>query len=116
MINDAVTQQSETRSFSSNIDVTMQGDAGCNTASTGDTKPTAVSKKVADEFNIDEISHSVEAASGKEFENLLCIEIFSGPGRLTAAIRKQGMRAVAFDRSSSRTSGPVTARTGLNER
>ena len=108
MINDAVTQQSETRSFSSNIDVTMQGDAGCNTASTGDTKPTAVSKKVADEFNIDEISHSVEAASGKEFENLLCIEIFSGSGRLTAAIRKQGMRAVAFDRSSSRTSGPVT--------
>ena len=42
------------------------------------------------------------------FENLLCIEIFSGSGRLTASIRKLGLRAVAIDRGSSRTSGPVT--------
>ena len=42
------------------------------------------------------------------FDNLLCIEIFSGSGRLTATIRKLGLRAVAIDRSSSRTSGPVT--------
>ena len=76
MINDAVNQQSETRSFSSNNDVTMQGYSGCNTASTGDSKPTAVSKKVADEFNMDEISHSVETVSGREFENLLCIEMW----------------------------------------
>ena len=44
----------------------------------------------------------------KDFEQLICIEIFSGSGRLTAAIRKIGMRAVAIDRSSQRTSGPVT--------
>lgn len=44
----------------------------------------------------------------KDFEQLICIEIFSGSGRLTAAIRKLGMRAVAIDRSSQRTSGPVT--------
>ena len=42
------------------------------------------------------------------FENLLCIEIFSGSGRLTATIRRLGLRAVAIDHSSSRTSGPVT--------
>ena len=42
------------------------------------------------------------------FDNLLCIEIFSGSGKLTAAIRKLGLRAVAIDRSSSRTTGPVT--------
>ena len=36
------------------------------------------------------------------------LEIFSGSGRVTAAIRKLGMRAVAFDRTSNRTSGPVT--------
>ena len=41
------------------------------------------------------------------FENLLCIEIFSGSGKLTATIRKLGLRAVAVDRSSSRTTGPV---------
>ncbi len=39
---------------------------------------------------------------------LQCIEIFSGSGRLTQTIRKLGLRAVAVDRSSSRTSGPVT--------
>ena len=42
------------------------------------------------------------------FENLLRIEIFSGSGRLTASIRKLGLRAVAIDRGASRTSGPVT--------
>ena len=42
------------------------------------------------------------------FDNLLCIEIFSGSGKLTATIRKLGLRAVAIDRSSSRTTGPVT--------
>ncbi len=42
------------------------------------------------------------------FDNLLCIEIFSGSGRLTAAIRKMGLRAVAIDRSATRMSGPVT--------
>ena len=42
------------------------------------------------------------------FENLLCIEIFSGSGRLTATIRRLGLRAVAIDHSSTRTSGPVT--------
>ena len=42
------------------------------------------------------------------FDNLLCIEIFSGSGKLTATIRRLGLRAVAIDRSSSRTSGPVT--------
>ena len=49
---------------------------------------------------------------GKEektsFDNLLCIEIFSGSGRLTAAIRKMGLRAAAIDRSATRMSGPVT--------
>ena len=44
----------------------------------------------------------------QDFENLICIEIFSGSGRLTAAIRKLGMRAVAVDRSAQRTKGPVT--------
>ena len=44
----------------------------------------------------------------KDFENLICIEVFSGSGKLTAAIRKLGMRSVAIDRSSQRTSGPVT--------
>ena len=44
----------------------------------------------------------------RDFENLICIEIFSGSGRLTAAIRKIGIRAVAIDRSSQRTTGPVT--------
>ena len=44
----------------------------------------------------------------RDFENLICIEIFSGSGRLTAAIRKIGMRSVAIDRSSQRTSGPVS--------
>lgn len=44
----------------------------------------------------------------RAFENLICIEIFSGSGRLTAAIRKIGIRAVAIDRSSQRTTGPVT--------
>ena len=43
----------------------------------------------------------------KDFENLICIEVFSGSGKLTAAIRKIGMRSVAVDRSSQRTSGPV---------
>ena len=43
----------------------------------------------------------------KGFENLVCIEVFSGSGKLTAAIRKIGMRSVAVDRSSQRTSGPV---------
>ena len=42
------------------------------------------------------------------FENLLCIENFSGSGRLTATIRRLGLRAVAIDHSSTRTSGPVT--------
>ncbi len=42
------------------------------------------------------------------FDNLLCIEIFSGSGKLTATLRKLGLRAVAIDRSSSRTTGPVT--------
>ena len=46
--------------------------------------------------------------SGVGFENLLCIEIFSGSGRLTAEIRRLGIRAVAVDRGASRTSGPVT--------
>ena len=41
-------------------------------------------------------------------EHLICIEIFSGSGRLTAAIRKIGIRAVAVDTSANRTSGPVT--------
>ena len=44
----------------------------------------------------------------QDFENLICIEIFSGSGRLTALIRKLGMRAVAVDRSAQRTKGPVT--------
>ena len=44
----------------------------------------------------------------KDFENLICIEVFSGSGKLTSAIRKLGMRSVAIDRSSQRTSGPVT--------
>ena len=35
------------------------------------------------------------------FENLLCVEFFSGSGRLTATIRKLGLRAVAIDRGSS---------------
>ena len=58
MINGAVNQQSETRSFSSNKDVTMHGYAGCSIASTGDTGRAAVSKQVADEFNVDKVSHS----------------------------------------------------------
>ena len=60
-----------------------------------------------DACNIGEANSSVGVTGGKEFENLICIEIFSGSGRLTAAIRKLGMRAVAFDRTSDRTSGPV---------
>ena len=43
----------------------------------------------------------------KDFENLICI-VFSGSGKLTAAIRKIGVRSVAVDRSAQRTSGPVT--------
>ena len=42
------------------------------------------------------------------FENLLCIEIFSGSVKLTASLHKLGFRAVAVDRSSARTSGPIT--------
>ncbi len=49
-----------------------------------------------------------EMGSKTAFENLLCIEIFSGPGRLTATIRKLGLRAVAIDRGSPRTTWPVT--------
>ena len=50
----------------------------------------------------------VEHSNKTAFENLLCIEIFSGSGRLTATIRKLGVRSVAIDRSATRTSGPVT--------
>ena len=60
-------------------------------------------EQAADVVETDAIKHNHKTA----FENLLCIEIFSGSGRLTAAIRKMGMRAVAIDRSSERTSGPV---------
>ena len=60
-------------------------------------------EQAADVVETDAIKHNHKTA----FENLLCIEIFSGSGRLTAAIRKIGMRAVAIDRSSERTSGPV---------
>ena len=42
------------------------------------------------------------------FENLLCIEIFAGSGKLTASLHKIGFRAVAIDRSAARTSGPIT--------
>lgn len=46
--------------------------------------------------------------STTDYENLLVLEIFSGSGRLTAAVRKLGIRGVAIDRTSARTSGPVT--------
>ena len=60
-------------------------------------------EQAADVVETDAIKHNHKTA----FENLLCIEIFLGSGRLTAAIRKIGMRAVAIDRSADRTSGPV---------
>ena len=60
-------------------------------------------ERAADVVETDAIKHNHKTA----FENLLCIEFFSGSGRLTAAIRKIGMRAVAIDRSADRTSGPV---------
>ena len=60
-------------------------------------------EQAPDVVETDTIKHNHKTA----FENLLRIEIFSGSGRLTATIRKMGMRAVAIDRSSDRTSGPV---------
>ena len=60
-------------------------------------------EQAADVVEKDTIKYNHKTA----FENLLCIEFFSGSGRLTATIRKMGMRAVAIDRSSDRTSGPV---------
>ena len=97
-----------TTSFTSNNDDTRHCASGCSTASSDDMVHALHSTRTVDDRNIGKASSSVEATSGKEFENLICIEIFSGSGRLTAAIRKVGIRAVAFDRTSNRTCGPVT--------
>ena len=67
-------------------------------------KPEVFTEKASEHFANAEVEHSNKTA----FENLLCIEIFSGSGRLTATIRKLGVRSVAIDRSATRTSGPVT--------
>ena len=81
---------------------------GCNEATSPTKVISANSLQQIDEYNIGEVNSSVDSSMKTEFENLICIEIFSGSGKLTASIRKLGMRAVAVDRSSSRTSGPVT--------
>ena len=54
------------------------------------------------------VDDAFEQINRTAFENLLCVEVVSGSGRLTATIRKMGVRAVAMDRSTSRTSGPAT--------
>ena len=97
-----------TTSLTSNNHNTQHCSSGCNTASSDNIVNEAHATKVIYECNIGEASSSFGATCGKEFENLICIEIFSGSGRVTAAIRKLGIRAVAFDRTSNRTSGPVT--------
>ena len=67
-------------------------------------KPEVFEGRASEHFADAGVEHSNKTA----FENLLCIEIFSGSGRLTATIRKLGVRSVAIDRSATRTSGPVT--------
>ena len=80
----------------------------CNDAIVPAEVISADSQQQIDEYNIGKVNSSVDPSTKTEFENLICIEIFSGSGKLTASIRKVGMRAVAIDRSSDRTSGPVT--------
>ena len=80
----------------------------CNDATVPAEVISADGQQQIDEYNIGEVNSSVDSSTKTEFENLICIEIFSGSGKLTASIRKVGMRAVAVDRSSNRTSGPVT--------
>ena len=93
--------------YISNDDGSQQSEVHCATV-----------ESTMDKSNVDGITQGDSEVSrelkGKgirneqDFENLICIEIFSGSGRLTAAIRKLGMRAVAVDRSAQRTKGPVT--------
>ena len=108
MIDEEFKQSSGTESFTSKNDGTMHCSSGWNIASSVDIAHAAQFTEFVDKCNIGKASSSVDKASGKEFENLICIEMFSGSVRLTAGIRKLGMRAVAFDRTSNRTSGPVT--------
>ncbi len=59
--------------------------------------------QVADNFSDAGLVHNRTSV-----ENLLCIEVFFRIWEThTATIRRLGIRAVAFDRSSSRTSGPI---------
>lgn len=98
---------SETENWNS-IDVRMDdADKSCNDALSSAEAMVTNDDKHVDEYNIGEVNSSVDAST-TDFENLICIEIFSGSGKLTASIRRLGMRAVAIDRSSNRTSGPVT--------
>ena len=93
--------------YISNDDGSQQSEVHCATV-----------ESTMDKSNVDGITQGDSEVSRKlkgkgirneqDFENLICIEIFSGSGRLTAAIRKLGMRAVAVDRSAQRTKGPVT--------
>ena len=108
MIGEFDRQPSETGSIISTDNGTLHDNSGCKTASSVDSAQTEQNANLIDEYNIGEANSSVDTANGKEFENLICAEIFSGSCRLTASIRKLGMRAAAFDRTSNRTSGPVT--------
>ena len=94
---------SETENWNS-IDLRMDdADKSCNDALSSAEAMVTNDDKHVDEYNIGEVNSSVDAST-TDFENLICIEIFSGSGKLT----RLGMRAVAIDRSSNRTSGPVT--------
>ena len=94
---------SKTGCPTSKIDDKRHRVSGCSTASSdGMVKVSHAAQEV------DDRNSRVGATGEREFENLIRIEIFSGSGRLTASIRKVGIRAVAFDRTSNRTCGPVT--------
>ena len=51
---------------------------------------------------------SPNLAPDLRYEDAIVLEVFSGSGRLSAEVRKLGLRAVAFDKTSARTKGPAT--------
>ena len=108
VIGDEFNQSPKTGCHTSKNDDKRHCVSGCSTASSDDMVKVSHAAQEVDDRNIGKTNSRVEATGDREFENLICIEIFSGSGRLTASIRKVGIRAVAFDRTSNRTCGPVT--------